>query len=135
MAKNMMEELTAYRLKVARDGREILNVPGILALPGVLAAPKMSILGTVAASLLGCEIHLENEDGKKVDISKAVKDASEAVADTAAAAVKSVREGIDKVFDELPADDPETEEKPADQDSAGKEIPTIEVKPDDSGKE
>ena len=66
--KNMsfMDELAAYRLKVARDGKEIVNVPGILALPGVLIAPKMSIIGTVAASLLGCDIHLENEDGKNV---------------------------------------------------------------------
>ena len=58
--KNMsiMDELTAYRLKVARNGKEIVNIPGILALPGVLIAPKMSMIGTVAASLLGCDIHL-----------------------------------------------------------------------------
>ena len=41
--KNIIDELTAYRLKVARDGKEIVNVPGILALPGVLVAPKISI--------------------------------------------------------------------------------------------
>ena len=63
--KNIIDELTAYRLKVARDGKEIVNVPGILALPGVLVAPKISIFGTIAASLLGCDIHLENENGKK----------------------------------------------------------------------
>ena len=58
MAKNIIDELTAYRIKVEKDGREIVNVPGILALPGVLIAPKASIIGTVLASLLGCDIHL-----------------------------------------------------------------------------
>ena len=119
--KNVIDELTAYRLKVAKDGREIVNVPGILALPGMLVAPKVSIIGTVAASLLGCDIHLENENGKNVDIGKAVKDAAGTVADTA----KTVKKEIEKAWDELSADDPEgcppgeeNEEEPADQDDA-----------------
>ena len=137
--KSIIDELTAYRLKVARDGREIVNVPGILALPGVLIAPKISIIGTVAASLLGCDIHLENENGKKVDIARAVKDAAETVADTATTAAKTVRNEFEKAWDELSADDPEgcplgqeNEEEPADQKNAEEDIPTIEVKPHDS---
>ncbi len=140
--KNIIDELTAYRLKVARDGKEIVNVPGILALPGVLVAPKISIFGTIAASLLGCDIHLENENGKKVDIARAVKDAAETVADTATTAAKTVRNEFEKAWDELSADDPEgcplgqeNEEEPSDQDSAEEDIPTIEVKPEDSEKE
>ena len=140
--KNMIDELTAYRLKVARDGREIVNVPGILALPGVLIAPKISIIGTVAASLLGCDIHLENENGKKVDIAKAVKDAAETVADTATTAAKTVREEFEKAWDELSADDPEgcplgeeNEEEPSDENSTGEDVPNIQVKPDDSEEE
>ncbi len=119
--KNVIDELTAYRLKVAKDGREIVNVPGILALPGVLVAPKVSIIGTVAASLLGCDIHLENENGKNVDIGKAVKDAASTVADTA----KTVKKEIEKAWDELSADDPEgcapgeeNEEEPDDLDDS-----------------
>ena len=142
MAKSIIDELTAYRLKIARDGKEIVNVPGILALPGVLIAPKMSIIGTVAASLLGCDIHLENEEGKKVDIGKTVKDAAETVADTAARATRTVREEIDKAWDELSADDPEgcpigeeNEDEPDDESKAEEDIPTIQVKPDDSEKE
>ncbi len=140
--KSIIDELTAYRLKVARDGREIVNVPGILALPGVLIAPKISIIGTVAASLLGCDIHLENENGKKVDIAKAVKDAAETVADTATTAAKTVREEFEKAWDELSADDPEgcplgeeNEEEPSDENSTGEDVPNIQVKPDDSEEE
>ena len=140
--KSIIDELTAYRLKVARDGREIVNIPGILALPGVLVAPKMSIIGTVAASLLGCDIHLESENGKKVDIGKAVKDTAETVADTAATAARTVREEIEKAWDELSADDPEecppgeeNEDEPADQNNAEEDIPTIKLNQDDSEKE
>ena len=68
--KNFLDELAGYRVKVERDGKEIVNVPGILALPAALVAPQASIIGTVAASLLGCSIHLENEAGKTVDIGK-----------------------------------------------------------------
>ena len=140
--KSIIDELTAYRLKVARDGREIVNIPGILALPGVLVAPKMSIIGTVAASLLGCDIHLESENGKNVDIGKAVKDTAETVADTAATAARTVREEIEKAWDELSADDPEecppgeeNEDEPADQNNAEEDIPTIKLNQDDSEKE
>ena len=142
MAKNMIDELTAYRIKVKKDGREIVNVPGILALPAALVAPKASIIGTVAASILGCDIHLENENGKAVNVSKAVKDAADTVVDTAKTAAKTVKEEMDKAWDAISADDPEecpigqeNEDEPADQDSAEDDIPTIEVRPDDSEKE
>ena len=65
--KNIFDELTGYRVKVEKDGKEIVNVPGILALPGLLAAPRAGIIGMVAAPLLGCSVHLENENGREID--------------------------------------------------------------------
>ena len=62
--KDFFDELNGYRVKVEKDGKEIVNMPGILALPGLLVAPKASIIGMIAAPLLGCSIHLENEKGK-----------------------------------------------------------------------
>ena len=142
MAKNFFDELTGYRVKVERDGREIVNVPGLLALPGLLVAPKLSIVGMIAAPLLGCSIHLDNEGGKEIDIGKAVKEAADTVADTATAAAKTVKEEIEKAWDELSADDPEgcpegeeNEEDPANQTNTEDDIPTIHVNPDDSEKE
>lgn len=142
MAKSIFEELTSYRVKVEKDGKEIVNVPGILALPIALAAPKASIIGTIAAPLLGCNIHLENGDGKDVDVGKAVKEAADTVIDTAKTAAKTIKEEVDKAWDELSADDPEgcpegteNDEESADGKDAKDDIPTIQVNPGDSEKE
>ena len=137
MAKSFIEELTGYRVKVQKDEKEVLNVPGILAFPILLAAPKAGILGMAAAPLLGCSIHLENETGKDVDFGKAVKNA----ADNLENAARSVKETIEKAWDELSADDPEgcpfgmeNEDEPAGE-KPEEDIPTIEVKPDDTDRE
>ena len=106
MAKNFIEELTSYRVKVEKDGKEIVNVPGIFALPGALFAPKMSIVGAIGASLLGCNIHLQNEDGKNVNVSKEIKKVTDTVVDAAKETAKSIRDGVNRAWDELSADDP-----------------------------
>ena len=139
--KSIFDELTGYRLKVERDGKEIVNVPGILALPGALIAPRASIIGTVAASLLGCSIHLEDGNGKNVDIGKTVRDAADTVVDTAATAAKTVREELGKAWDQLSADDPEEcprgeeNEDAAEGNDAEDGAPTIHAHPDDADRE
>ena len=141
MAKSFLEELTSYRVKVEKEGREIVNVPGIIALPVALLAPKASIIGAIAAPLLGCNIHLENGDGKEIDVGKTVKEAADTVMDTAATAARSMKEEIEKAWDALSADDPEgcpegeenaEEEKAPEQPAPKEEVPTIHVNPEDS---
>jgi len=142
MAKSILDELTAYRVKVERDGREIVNVPGILALPAALIAPKLSVFGMIAAPLLGCSLHLENEAGQKTDIGKAVREAADTIADTAATAAKTVKEEINKAWDAISADDPEgcpegeeNAEETTDQANAEVVPPEIHVKPEDPEKQ
>ena len=110
--KSIFDELTEYRLKVERDGKEIVNVPGIFALPAALLAPKASILGTVAASLLGCGIHLENENGQNVNVGEKVRKAADAVVGSAKEAAKTIKEEIDKAWEEASAEKPESDESP-----------------------
>ena len=61
--RNILQELTGYRLKVEREGKSVIDVPGILCLPGLLAAPRLGIAGMIAAPLLGYNVHLENGSG------------------------------------------------------------------------
>ena len=156
--RNFFETLAQYRLKVEKDGKDVVNVPSIVALPGLLMMPKLSITGLVAAPLLGLKVKLESEGGETVDVEDTVRKAAEAVRDTVVTASRTVKEEIDKAWEAISADDPEegdeadaeAPEAPAADDAGGmtnEEIvedlkkheegkaPTIDVKPDDSAKE
>ena len=170
--KNFFETLTQYRLKIEKDGKSVVNMPGIFALPGMLMAPRLSITGLIAPPILGLKVHLENEGGETVDVEDAVRKAAEAVKDSVATATKTIREEIDKAWEAVSADEPE---EGADADASGNtvdgaengaeenaesheanetsidvsnediveelkaheenDVPTIEVKPDESNKE
>lgn len=158
--KNIWDDLTRYRVKLEKDGKSLADLPGILCLPALFAAPALSIGGLIAAPLLGYNVRLENEEGKGEELEKAVKETAEAVMNAAEQTVKTVTEEIDKALDAISLDDPKEEdteeqdaapaEKPASEDApaesgekapedlkknAEDDIPTIEVKPDDSAKD
>ena len=159
--KNFFEALTQYRLKVEKDGKPVVNVPTVFALPGLLVAPKLSIAGLVAALLLGLKVHLENEDGKTVNVEDAVKKAADAVRESVDTAAKTIKEEMDKAWETVSTDDPkedaeETVEETAEKDAAESseaddaslqdivdelkaheenDVPTIEVKPDESAQD
>lgn len=107
MAKNFFDELAGYRVKVEKDGKEVVNVPGILALPGLLVAPKMSVIGMIAAPLLGCSVHVENADGEKVDVGKKVQEAADTIVDSAKKTARTIEKEINKAWESVSADDPE----------------------------
>ena len=130
--KNIFDTLTQYRLKVEKDGKSVVDVPGILALPGLLAFPKLSIAGMIAAPVLGMKVRLEGGDGKPVDVEGAVRKAAETVKETAAAAAKTVKEEMDKAWEAVSADDPEeTEEAEETEETDGDDIPSIHVEDPD----
>lgn len=133
---NILDDLTKYRVKVEKDGKEVVNIPGILCIPGLLVAPKMSILGMIAAPLLGCSIHVENAKSIETDIENAVKNAAKTVSDTAEKAARTIREELDKAWESLTAEDePEEAENAAEEvteEPEADDIPTIQVKPDDT---
>ena len=137
--KSFIEKLTQYRLKVEKDGKSVVDMPGIFALPGMFIAPKLSIAGLIAAPVLGFKVHLENEDGEAVDVEGAVRKAAEAVKDSVTTATKTIKEEMDKAWEAVSADDPEEnaaeeameqiEEELKTQEEDG--TPVIEVKPDE----
>jgi len=155
--KSFFEELFGYRVKVERDGKEIVNAPGILCLPAMLVAPKLSIAGMVAAPLLGCKIRVEGEDGNEVDVGNTVRKAAETVADSAGTAARTIKDELEKAWEAMSAEDAEetcekdgedsepVKESDAEENVSNKdiveelekaaeaeEIPTIHVNPDDT---
>lgn len=152
--ENKIRNLTQYRLKVERNGKSVVDMPGLLCLPGLLAAPRLSIAGMVVAPLLGYNIHLENEEGAEVNLEDTVRKAADTAIETATSAAKAIKEEIEKAFQAVsddPADAEETEVSPeAEEESAAAEasneeivedlekqvkeddVPTIQVNPDES---
>ena len=153
--KNLFETLTQYRLRVEKDGKDVVNVSSLFALPGLLMAPKLSLAGLIAAPLLGLRVHLESEDGEAVDVEDAVRKATDAVKESVVSTGRTIKEQVDKAWEAVSSDYPEEEtpeneeenaESPEAKDVSNEDIveelkaheeedvPTIEVKSDDSDK-
>lgn len=151
--KSFFETLTQYRLKVEKDGKDVVNVSSIFALPGLLMAPKLSITGLIAAPLLGFRVYLESEDGEAVDVENAVRKAADAVKESVVSTTRTIKDELDKAWEAVSADYPEEDtaedaeenaevpdtDDASDEDAAEKpktneedDVPSIEVKPDDS---
>ena len=149
--RNFFETLTQYRLRVEKDGKDVVNVSSLFALPGLLMAPKLSLAGLIAAPLLGLRVHLESEAGEPVDVEDAVRKAADAVKESVVSTTRTIKEQVDKAWEAVSSDYPE-EEAPENAESLEakdvsnediveelkaheeEDAPTIEVKPDDSDK-
>ena len=112
MVRNLIDDLAGYRVKVEREGKEVVNIPGILALPGVLVAPKMSLVGMIAAPLLGCSVRVENakkeaEAARRAEAEKKAQDAADAILDMANKTVRPIVKEFSKAWESVSADDPE----------------------------
>ncbi len=112
MVRNFIDDLAGYRVKVEREGKEVVNIPGILALPGLLVAPKMSLVGMIAAPLLGCSVRVENtkkeaEAARRAEAEKKAQDAADAILDMAKKTVRTIEKEFSKAWESVSADDPE----------------------------
>ena len=112
MVRNLIDDLAGYRVKVEREGKEVVNIHGILALPGVLVAPKMSLVGMIAAPLLGCSVRVENakkeaEAARRAEAEKKAQDAADAILDMAKKTVRTIEKEFSKAWESVSADDPE----------------------------
>jgi len=125
--RDFFQKLTQYRVKVERDGKSVVDVPGLVCLPAMLMAPRISIAGIMAAPLLGYSVRLENDEGKTVHVEQVVQKTAETVADTA----KKVKEELDKAWQSISADDPEEETPESDAPESG----NPEAEAAESGKE
>ena len=112
MVRNFIDDLAGYRVKVEREGKEVVNIPGILALPRLLVAPKMSLVGMIAVPLLGCSVRVENakkeaEAARRAEAEKKAQDAADAILDMAKKTVRTIEKEFSKAWESVSADDPE----------------------------
>ena len=60
-AKNILQKLYNYRLKIDRNGKTILNFSSLFSLACLIFAPHMTIAGLILSLVLGYHINLETE--------------------------------------------------------------------------
>ena len=94
-AGSFLQKMYHFRVKVNRKGQPIVNVSSLFGLACLIFAPHMTIVGVVAALLLGYQIHFESE-GDTGEIEEQIRKAAQNVKSGAMNAAKSIRNEISK---------------------------------------
>ena len=94
-AKNFLQKMYHFRVKVDRRGEPIVNVSSIFGLACLLFAPHMTVIGAIAALALGYQFRFESEedDGQ---LEERIRRAAENVKAGVAGAAKSIQNEINK---------------------------------------
>ena len=113
--KEYIRKGNVSRITIKRDGEVMLNIPVTVGVVGTVLAPWLTVIGSIVALGMKCEILLTKDDGTVIDLSSKVVEtfddakekASEAgdtvrakVADTAKAA-KEKKEKVASDVDEI----------------------------------
>lgn len=95
-AKNFLQKLYNFRVKVDRQGKPIANISSIFAAACLIFAPHMTIVGVVASLLLGYQISFVTEDMDSSELEERIRRAAQNVKTGAMNAAKSIQTEIDK---------------------------------------
>ena len=95
-AKNFLQKMYHFWLKVDRNGKPIVNVSSIFGLACLLFAPHMTLVGVVASLILGYQIHFETEEDDG-EISEQIRKAAENVRNGVTGAAKSIQKEINRM--------------------------------------
>ena len=95
-AKNFLQKLYNFRVKVDRQGKPIANVSSIFAAACLIFAPHMTIVGIVASLLMGYQIRFESEDMDSAELEERFRKAAQNVKTGAMNAAKSIQTEINK---------------------------------------
>ena len=95
-AKNFLQKMYRFRVKVDKQGKSIINVSSIFGLFALIFAPHVTIIGTIAALLMGYQFRFESEDMDDKELEERIRKAAMNVKSGAASAVKSIQAEISK---------------------------------------
>ena len=95
-AKNILQKLYSFRVKVDRQDKPIANISSIFAAACLIFAPHMTIVGVVASLLLGYQISFVTEDMDSSELEERIRRAAQNVKNGAVNAAKSIQTEIDK---------------------------------------
>ena len=114
-AKNFLQKMYHFRVKVDKQGKPIINVSSIFGLACLIFAPHMTIVGVVASLLLGYQFRFESEDMDDKELEERFRKAAQNVRNGAVSAAKSIQTEINKARSNAPARTAEEAEKAAEK--------------------
>lgn len=94
--KNFLQKMYRFRVKVDKQGKSIINVSSIFGLFALIFAPHVTIIGTIAALLMGYQFRFESEDMDDKELEERIRKAAMNVKSGAVSAVKSIQTEISK---------------------------------------
>ena len=95
-AKNFLQKMYHFRVKVNKQDKAIANVSSIFALACLIFAPHMTVVGVVASLLLGYQIRFESEDMDDTELEERIRKAAQNVKTGAMNAARSIQNEINK---------------------------------------
>ena len=94
--KNFFQKMYHFRVKVDKQGKPIVNVSSLFGLACLLFAPHMTLVGVIAALVMGYSIHFETEDMDDKELEERFRKAAQNVKTGAMNAARSIQNEINK---------------------------------------
>ena len=114
-AKNIFQKMYNFRVKVNKQEKPIINVSSIFALACLIFAPHVTIIGTVAALVMGYSVRFESEDMDNKELEERLRKMAQNVKAGAQTAAKSIQNEINKAREQKAATTPAEAQKAAEQ--------------------
>jgi len=89
--KEYISKGNVSRIVVKRDDETVLNIPLTAGVVGTVLAPWLTVIGSIVALGMKCEIQLVKVDGSIIDLSGKVNDTIDDIREKGGEAVDSVR--------------------------------------------
>ena len=92
--KEYIRKGNVSRITVKRDGEIILNIPVTVGVVGTVLAPWLTVIGSIVALGMKCEILLVKDDGTVIDLSSKVAETFDDAKEKGGEAVDTVRSKV-----------------------------------------
>jgi len=89
--KEYVRKGNVARITIKRDGEVLLNIPVTVGVVGTVLAPWLTVIGSIVALGLKCEILLTKDDGTVIDLSSKISEAVDSAKEKGGEAVDNVR--------------------------------------------
>ena len=79
------------RITIKKDDEVLLNIPVTVGVVGTALAPWLTVIGSIVALGMRCDIHLVNEDGAVIDLTSKLNETFDEVKEKSSEAADAVR--------------------------------------------